>query len=294
MTEAPTEPRLHHLAEQLGDIEALDPPARVIAKQVRQVVPRGPVKDALSGTWLGHALHPALIVLPIGTWMSASLLDLVGGRDARPASRRLIAAGIAAAVPTAMSGTNDWVDTEASSASVRRVGAVHAIANVAALTLYSASLAARRRGRHGAGVALGLAGVGALAAGGQLGGHLSYSKGVGINQTAFDEVPGEWTDVVAADALADGEPHFATVDGTGVLLVREGGEVRALDDRCCHRGAPLHEGQIEDGCVVCPRHGSKFRLRDGSVERGPAAVPQPVLDVRLHDGRVAVRAPSTG
>jgi nitrite reductase/ring-hydroxylating ferredoxin subunit len=69
-----------------------------------------------------------------------------------------------------------------------------------------------------------------------------------------------------------------------------GGEVRALADRCAHRGGVLHEGELVDGCVECPLHGSRFRLDDGSVERGPSAYPQPAYEVRVQDGRIAVRA----
>jgi nitrite reductase/ring-hydroxylating ferredoxin subunit len=80
------------------------------------------------------------------------------------------------------------------------------------------------------------------------------------------------------------------VDGVDVLVVRHGGELFALSDRCAHRGGPLHEGEIADGCVTCPWHGSIFRLRDGSVERGPSAYPQPSWEVRVDGGRVQVRA----
>jgi nitrite reductase/ring-hydroxylating ferredoxin subunit/uncharacterized membrane protein len=285
-----TRPRLHHLAEQVGSIAALDGPAEAVAKKVRGLVPRGPVKDALSGTPLGHALHPLLTDLPIGTWTSATLLDLVGGRDARPAAERLIATGVLAAVPTAASGLNDWADTTPASDSVRRVGAVHAVANVTALALYAASLAARRRGRHGRGVALGLAGAGALAAGGHFGGHLSYAQAVGVDRTAFESGPGDWTEVLDDAALAEGELRGVEVDGVPVVLARLRGKVRALGDVCAHRGGALHEGELVGDCVECPLHGSRFRLDDGSVERGPSAYPQPLFDVRVQAGRIALRA----
>src|SRR3954466_7748516 len=167
-------PRLHELAERIGAVAALDGPAEAVAKWVRGAVPRGPVKDTLSGTPLGHALHPFLSDFPIGTWTSSLLLDVFGGRAARPASQRLIAAGVLASLPTAATGLNDWADTTPADDSVRRVGAGHAVANVAALARYTAPRAARRRENHGRGVALGLAGIGALTVGGHLGGHLSY------------------------------------------------------------------------------------------------------------------------
>src|SRR4051794_28300992 len=285
-----TRPRLHHLAERVGSAAALDGPAEAVAKWVRGIVPKGPIKDTLSGTPLGHALHPFLTDLPIGTWTSASLLDVVGGRAARPASERLITAGILAAVPTAASGLNDWADTTPASDEVRRVGAIHAVANVAALGLYTASLAARRSDRHGRGVALGLAGIGALTVGGHLGAHLSYAKAVGVDQTAFAQAPDEWTDLLDDAALPEGELRRAEVDGQAIVLARVRGEVHALADRCAHRGGSLSEGELSGECVECPLHGSVFSLADGSVGRGPSAYPQPVYDVRVANGRIAVRA----
>src|SRR3954470_21077800 len=133
-----TSPRLHQLSERVGGLTSLDKPAEAVAKWARDVIPRGPVKDTLSGTPLGHAIPPLLTDLPIGTWTSSLILDLFGGREARPASRRLIAAGVLASLPTAVRGISDWADTTPASDEVRRVGAVHAVANVGALGLYTA------------------------------------------------------------------------------------------------------------------------------------------------------------
>jgi nitrite reductase/ring-hydroxylating ferredoxin subunit/uncharacterized membrane protein len=284
-----TRPRLYHLAERIGEAAFLDGGAEAVAGWVRGAVPRGSVKDALSGTPLGHAVHPLLTDLPIGTWTSAAVLDLVGGRDARPASRRLIAAGLLAAVPTAATGLNDWADTTPADDGVRRIGAVHAVANVSALGLYAGSLAARLRGRHGRGVALGFAGIAALTLGGHLGGHLSYARAVGVDRTAFDSAPDDWTEILDDAALAEGQLRGAEVGGQPVVLARLGGRVYALGDRCAHRGGSLHEGELAGECVECPLHGSRFRLADGGVERGPSAYPQPVYDVRVAGGRIAVR-----
>jgi nitrite reductase/ring-hydroxylating ferredoxin subunit len=74
------------------------------------------------------------------------------------------------------------------------------------------------------------------------------------------------------------------------VLVRRNGTIHALADRCGHRGGPLHEGELVGDCIECPWHGSRFRLDDGSVERGPTAYPQPVYEAREHAGRIEVRA----
>jgi nitrite reductase/ring-hydroxylating ferredoxin subunit/uncharacterized membrane protein len=280
---------MHALAESVGRLEALDGPAEAWATKVRETLGAGPVKDALSGTWLGHALHPLLTDVPIGTWSSATMLDVLGGPRARPAAERLIGFGILAAIPTAVSGSSDWADTTLADASVRRIGAVHAVANTAALVLYGSSLAARRRGRHGRGVMLGLIGAGALAAGGHLGGHLSYDKGVGVNQTAFDELPGEWTPTVPEGEVREGEATRTSAVGVEVMLARHEGRIYALADKCTHRGGSLADGEVADGCVTCPLHATIFRLADGAVVRGPAATPEPAFDVRIENGTVHVR-----
>jgi nitrite reductase/ring-hydroxylating ferredoxin subunit/uncharacterized membrane protein len=277
------------LADRIAGLEPLDTAAEPIAAKVRELIPGGPVKDALSGTWLGHALHPLMQLAPLGTWMSAVILDLIGGEDAEGAADKLIGTGLLASVPTFVSGWSDYADTTIASERVRRIGIVHAAANGAGALLFAGSLRARARGARGRGKLLALAAMGSLSAGGWLGGHLSYAEGVGVDVTVFEKYPGDWTPVVADSELAEGEPHRAELDGVPVVVVRNGGHLYALAERCSHRGGPLSGGEVADGCITCPWHGSRFRLEDGSVERGPAAYPQPALDVRVSAGMVEVR-----
>ena len=286
----PGSPAMHEVAERVGQLESLDAPAQKIADAFAGAVGRGRLNDLLAGTWLGHALHPFLTDLPIGSWTSATLLDLFGGDETDGAADKLIAFGIAASVPTAVTGMTDWADTTRSDPEVRRIGLVHAWANTAALTCFAASLATRRNGNRRRGKLLGLAGMGALTVGGHLGGHLTYSKGVGVDQTTFEKRPSEWTVALADAAIGEAGSKMVEVDGAAVLVTRQGGRVYALSNRCVHRGGPLHEGEVSDGCVTCPWHGSTFRLEDGAVESGPAAYPQPVYDVRVREGSIEVRA----
>jgi nitrite reductase/ring-hydroxylating ferredoxin subunit len=283
----PRSPAPYAAAERLERLEPLDRVAEPLAGIIRRRIPNGRVRDLLSGTWLGHPLHPVMMLWPLGTWTSAVMLDWLGGRGAQHAADRLIALGLAGVPPTAASGASDWSDTWGGR---RRVGLVHASSNATSTMLFAASLVARRRGSRRAGKRLALAGFGAAGVGGYLGGHLSYARGIGVDETAFDALPHDWTRALDAADLADDVPRRVDLDGVGVVLVRHDGRVHALAARCCHRGGPLHEGQVEDGCIACPWHGSTFRLEDGSVVRGPAAYPQPALDVRQQDGAVEVRA----
>jgi nitrite reductase/ring-hydroxylating ferredoxin subunit len=225
----------------------------------------------------------------IGSFLSATMLDLLGGDRDGEAAERLIAIGIAAYAPTALTGTHDWADSEPADPAIRRVGLAHAASNSTALALYAASLAARRRGSQGRGKLLGLAGASALGLGGFLGGHLTFTRAVGPNQTAFDPGPREWTDAAAAADLTAGKPLAVVVADTPVMLLRHGDGLHAIHDRCSHRGCLLSDGEVEGESVVCVCHGSRFRLADGAVERGPATVGQPSFETRESGGRIQVR-----
>jgi len=283
-------PVLHRLAHEVGELESLDPPARRLLDLAHRAIRPGRLRSTLSGTFLGHSLHPLLTDVPIGTWTSALVLDAVGGRDSRAAARRLIATGILASLPTATTGAVEWADSADRRASTRRIGLVHAAANVAALALFSASYLARRRDRDDRrGRALALVGGAALGVGGHLGGHLSYVNGEGVAATSFEPGRFEWTPTLPVAELAAKHPTCVLAGGVPVLLVRAGERIEALANRCNHRGGPLHEGAVSGGSVTCPWHGSRFRLTDGSVERGPASSPQPAFEARVRDGRVEVR-----
>ena len=262
----------------------LDAPAAALNTALRKVIRPGVVEDSLSGVPAGHPLHPALVAVPIGAWSSSLVLDAVGDDDG---ARRLIGVGLLAALPTAASGASDWLTTGGAE---RRVGFAHALLNYAAIGAYAGSWFARRADHRRTGVGLSVAGATLVSAAGWLGGHLSYAQGVGVDTTAFQKYPAEWTDALAVDDLPT-ENALATVQVGGVplLITVRGGRAVAMADRCTHRGAPLHEGEVVDGCVVCPWHGGAFSLDDGTVRSGPATRPQPLLETRVHDGRVQVR-----
>jgi nitrite reductase/ring-hydroxylating ferredoxin subunit/uncharacterized membrane protein len=278
---------LQQTVRRLERLKTLDKVARPLAGTVGRAVRPRVVRNLLSGTDLGHPLHPVLTDLPIGAWVMSALLDAAGGPAAEGAADLLVAAGVVAAVPTAAAGLNDWSDTAGPQT---RVGLVHAALNTAALSLYLASVVARTRGRRRGGKALSLAGLGVLLCAADLGGHLSFGMGTDVNRTAWEQRPDQWTPVLADTELADGQLRKADAGGVPVLLYRTAGTVYALDSTCTHMGGPLEEGTVSDGCVTCPWHGSTFRFADGSIVRGPASTPQPYYQTRIQDGRIEVRA----
>jgi nitrite reductase/ring-hydroxylating ferredoxin subunit/uncharacterized membrane protein len=258
-----------------------------LGRTFHRLVGVGVTKDAIAGTWLGHPLHPLLTDVTIGAWTSAAALDLLGGEKTQPAADMLAGVGILSAIPTAISGLSDLTDVLDSEE--RSLGTAHALINIGVLGLWSLSYLARKAGSRRAGMELSAAALASMTAAGFLGGHLSYRMGLGVDQTAFEPRLADWTSVMEATELAEGKPRRVMVSGTNVLLYRTGEEIRALANRCSHRGGPLHKGAIDQQRVTCPWHLSAFRLVDGAILRGPATAPQPTYDVRVHEGNIEIR-----
>ncbi|QNN53887.1 DUF2231 domain-containing protein [Nocardioides mesophilus] len=179
-------PALVRWTERLETSDALDAPVRALQPLADALLADPTRADALRGMWVGHAIHPVLTDVPIGTWTSATVLDLVGGESARGAACRLIGVGILAALPTALTGVAEWGETGVRE---KRVGVVHAVGNSMALGLYSASWLARRRGNHRRGKRLALAGAVVLSGGAYLGGHLTEVRKVSSYHPAYDHTP---------------------------------------------------------------------------------------------------------
>jgi nitrite reductase/ring-hydroxylating ferredoxin subunit/uncharacterized membrane protein len=280
-----------YVAEGLEHARGLDRPAQAITGLVRRALRPGQVKNALHGVPVGHPAHPPLTDLPLGCWVSAAVLDMVPGTQR--ASRALVAAGLAGAVPTALTGLADW---SALHREQQRVGLAHALGMATASGLYAASLSARGRGRTASGKALGFAGLSALLAGGYLGGHLAFRQAAGANhaESVTHLVPLGWHDLCAFDDLPEDWPVHRRLGYISLFVLRRGDTVYVLADRCTHLGGPLHQGRLvtekDEICVICPWHASHFRIRDGGVVHGPATARQPAFESRVSDdGTVQVR-----
>ncbi len=74
----------------------------------------------------------------------------------------------------------------------------------------------------------------------------------------------------ALSDLPDGRPIGVQVAGRRLAVVRRGERVFAVDDRCAHRGFPLHDGTVDGTTIRCRTHGACYALESGEVVRGPA------------------------
>lgn len=276
---------------KLEDLAVLDPLIRPIRKAVLAVAKPRIVEDVLHGTPFGHPIHPVLVLVPTGAWFSVAALDLLPGNER--AAKTLVGLGVLAAAPTAVTGYADWARLHTQQ---QRVGVVHQAANIAAVALYGWSYLDRRAGRLLRAKVLGMLGLGAVTAGGYLGGHLAYRQSSGANHTESvpHTFPAGWQQLAALDDIPDRQLVRRDVAGQPLLVYRRGTGVRVISNTCSHLSGPLHEGKLIEGdepCVQCPWHRSVFSLDTGDAVHGPATAPQPVFAVRVSNGQVEIQLP---
>lgn len=275
----------------IEDEARLDPWVHRLTGVAERLLPGHRVRYLLNGVPVGHPLHPALAQASVGLLMSASVLDLRGRPEDNAAVTTLLAGGLLSAGPTAAAGVADWMHGHEQQ---QRVGLVHAALNAGGLALYTTSLA--RRGRGG-GRWSSLAGLAVLGTGAFLGGHLGYRQALGANHAEHvpHRAPAGWTRLCALGELPRERLVQRMLGDQPLAVLRQAdGTVAVLSDVCSHLSAPLHEGKVADGCVICPWHGSRFRLSDGAVVRSPATAPLPVFEVRIEAGEVLVHLPGAG
>jgi nitrite reductase/ring-hydroxylating ferredoxin subunit/uncharacterized membrane protein len=291
------------------DIMAINIPVEVIKKQdwLEPIADRlqptvaaalgvdgaiGPkVGNILHGTWLGHPLHVVLTDVPLGSWTAAAVLDLLeektGSRTIGRGADSAIAVGLVGAAAAALTGLTDW--SKIGGGRPRRIGLAHGLVNATATVCYVTSLCLRRAYSRRAGRRLAWLGLIVSSVAAYLGGHLVYKEKIGVDHTADTSPPEDFVAVLAESELRENELRRVDASGMPVLLVRKGNRIYAIAETCAHLGGPLSEGELEDATVRCPWHGSRFSLEDGRVLEGPSVHAQPVLEVRVHNGRIEVR-----
>lgn len=173
---------------RLEETTGLDRPVQALEPSIQSMFGTGRRASVLRGDWLGHAVHPLLTDVVLGTWTSATVLDIFGGPNSSAAAQRLVGTGLLAAGPTAWAG---WAEWSAAGPREKRVGLVHAVTNAVAISAYAASWVARRNGRHGTGARLALAGATVSGVGAYLGGHLTEARKVASRHPAYEDAPSE-------------------------------------------------------------------------------------------------------
>ena len=284
---------MSEIAQAIGSQEWLDNAAKPLEKAVEKAFPGEigrTVKDGLHGRWLGHPLHPVLTDVPIGAWMMAQVFDALGAahrtRAYDNAASVCITTGLLGAVGAAATGLADWSETGRDS---RRIGFIHGMINIAATGLFLTSALMRRKRKTPAAVAASSTGFAVAMAGAYLGGALVYQREVGPDHALDWNAPDEFTRAIPLADLPEGTKRKVRVGDVDVVVGRHQGTLFALTERCAHQGGPLSEGELKDGTIVCPWHGSTFCVDSGKLVHGPSVYDQPCYETRERDGYLEVR-----
>ena len=255
------------------------------------------LQDLLNGSWLGHSLHPVVVDVVVGGSTAAVLLQVLswlGVGDLRVAILWVLALTWLAGLSAIVSGLTDFKDT--ATGDERHVVGLHGLINILATTvLIGAFLGLLADADLLAGVLI-VAGFAILSVGAFIGGHIVFKYGYMVNHNAFSggKKAKEYAAILPAADLAEATPTKAMLGPTALVLVRRGDLVFALKETCSHAGGPLSQGELDGYTVICPWHGSAFRLSDGAVRHGPAATRQVAYRARINGDQVEVQGPVIG
>ncbi|MEK6208201.1 MAG: Rieske 2Fe-2S domain-containing protein [Chloroflexota bacterium] len=281
---------LHNAIERILDAQAAwaDPLGKLfvaIFSALYKPVPA--IKDLLGGVWLGHPLHPAITDVPIGAFVVALVLDFSGQRAAATAA---IGVGIVFMLLAALAGYADYIDLEGKP---RRFGTIHSSLMLVALVFYVLSFVMRIGASPSPGeVWLSVIGFLIVVTSAYVGGELVYNLGTQVDRHAWRGGGTKWAAIDVTEIPAD-KPVKAKAGAQTLVVVRRGTTLNALHDVCAHQGCSLSEGKIVGDTIECGCHGSRFRLGDGLVVRGPAVFDQPHYEVREAEGKLEVRRTDT-
>ena len=240
--------------------------------------PIRPVQNFLNGTWLGHPVHAVVTDVPIGALTVSIVADVIGQPLVADVSMLL---GVLAMVAAAVTGLADYAEVDGTA---RNRATVHGSIMVVTLAAYTVSLLIRSSSPTDRllPIALAVAGYLLLSVGAAIGGDLVYLAGTHVNRHAWRGAGTKWIalDLGALPDIPEGGPTKLKAGINELAVIREGDRILAVHAQCAHAGGPLAEGSLVGGAIQCPWHGSRYRLADGHVVRGPAMYDQPAYDVR--------------
>ena len=98
----------------------------------------------------------------------------------------------------------------------------------------------------------------------------------------------EYVAVAKVGEIAPGTIKVVRIDDEPVGIANVDGEFYAFADVCTHDDGPVAEGELDEYCIECPRHGAKFDIRTGAVKQLPAVVPIPVYDLKVEGDEIKV------
>lgn len=256
------------------------------------------LKSLLHGTWpLGHPLHPAVTDFTIGGYTAMVFLDIAYLVTREPGVARaadlVLVGSFVTSLAAIATGLTDWNDTYAEE---RRNGALHGLLMLLVQVAFLVSLWLRvGSSSRELAIVVGVVSWAILTVAAYLGGEMAFGYGTQVNRHAWSEVGGKWQKLdVAANGLEDRKPVVGkTKEGVDIFVAKLDGTIYAIANVCTHAGGPLNEGTFvgTDRCEIqCPWHGSRFCVKDGGAQAGPATFDELSFETRVSEaGFVEIR-----
>ena len=240
--------------------------------------PIRPVQNFLNGTWLGHPVHAVVTDVPIGALTVSIIADVIGQHLVADVTMLL---GVLAMVVAAVTGLADYAEVDGTA---RNRATVHGSLMVVTLLLYTLSLVIRAGNPPDrlAAIVVAVLAYLVLSLAGAIGGDLVYLIGTHVNRHAWRGAGVKWIklDLGELADIPEGGPTKLRAGINELAVVRNGDRILAVHAQCAHAGGPLAEGSLVGDAIECPWHGSRYRLADGHVVRGPTMYDQPAYEVR--------------
>ncbi|HWP56718.1 MAG TPA: Rieske 2Fe-2S domain-containing protein [Candidatus Acidoferrales bacterium] len=100
--------------------------------------------------------------------------------------------------------------------------------------------------------------------------ELEGAKIKGVRRLFVDEF---WNRIgerpIKLQELGEGKMTAVKTRDQYILFVRVDGKVYAFNNRCPHKGFPLHKGSLQGHTLTCAYHGGKFDVRSGACLKHP-------------------------
>lgn len=102
----------------------------------------------------------------------------------------------------------------------------------------------------------------------------------------------DWISLLPAADFPVGASRCFLVRETRIAVFRTADGWFAFDDECPHAKAPLSDGWLEEGCVVCPWHGARFDLGTGEALTPPAVSGVRIFRLRVENETLQLEWPA--
>ncbi len=98
-----------------------------------------------------------------------------------------------------------------------------------------------------------------------------------------------WISVFSVDDIENGQHRVVDIDDTEVVIFKVDNDFFAIENVCSHDGGEIASGVLENGEIICPRHGARFCIKTGDVKSPPAYEGVESYAVRIENNIVQIQ-----